>query len=213
MQLTKALAPIAIAGTVAGGLLATPAAHATHIDVELLSGTAFFVGPTILSTPSATFAQSAVDLYLERLGFDTGDGDLDACRVSLGDCDAPLRLLTTPPWSSRATAASSGPPRSSARCTPNSTPTPTPTTRTTHCGSSAGRRAPPPGPWRWCSWHTTASPWTRCTSCSSVTRSMPTANTPTRRANPTRRRPATPGCCTATRPHRPVRGHQLLASR
>jgi|GEM_PF-2754327 len=96
MTLTKALAPIAIASTVAGGVLSAPVVHATHVDVSLLAGTAFFVGPTILSTPSPTFAQSAVDLYLRPLGFDVGGGDLDACHVGAVDCDAPLRLLTTP---------------------------------------------------------------------------------------------------------------------
>ncbi|OBK86486.1 PE-PPE domain-containing protein, partial [Mycolicibacter sinensis] len=57
--------------------------------------TAFFVGPTILSTPSPTFAQTAADLFLHPLGFDVGD-DPAACVVGVGDCDAPLRILSTP---------------------------------------------------------------------------------------------------------------------
>ncbi|MCV7088281.1 PE-PPE domain-containing protein [Mycolicibacter hiberniae] len=95
MKLTQALAPIALAGTVAGGVLATPVAQATHVDVALLSGTAFFVGPTTLSTPSPTFAQTAADLFLQPLGFDGGD-DLDTCVVGAAVCDAPLRILSTP---------------------------------------------------------------------------------------------------------------------
>lgn len=96
-MLTKVFAPIAIAGTVAGGVLAAPAAHATYVDVNLLADTAFFVGPTVLSTPSATFAQTAADLYLHRLGFDAGD-DPTACVIGFGSvgCDAPLQILTTP---------------------------------------------------------------------------------------------------------------------
>ncbi|MDQ2625837.1 MAG: PE-PPE domain-containing protein [Actinomycetota bacterium] len=95
MILTKAFAPIAIASTVAGGVLAGPAAHATYADINLLAGTAFFVGPTTLSTPSPTFAQTAADLFLQPLGFDAGD-DPASCVVGIGDCDAPLRVLSTP---------------------------------------------------------------------------------------------------------------------
>ncbi|ORW10537.1 PE-PPE domain-containing protein [Mycolicibacter longobardus] len=94
-MLTKVFTPIAIASTVAGGVLAAPAGHATHVDVNLLAGTAFFVGPTTLSTPSPTFAQTAADLFLQPLGFDAGD-DPTACVVGAGDCDAPLRILSTP---------------------------------------------------------------------------------------------------------------------
>ncbi|MEO6795271.1 MAG: PE-PPE domain-containing protein [Mycobacterium sp.] len=94
-MLTKALAPIAIAGTVAGGVLAAPAVHATHADLNLLADTAIFVGPTILSTPSATFAQTAADIFLKPLGFDVGD-DPTACLIGSGGCDAPLQILTTP---------------------------------------------------------------------------------------------------------------------
>ncbi|MGB5795839.1 MAG: PE-PPE domain-containing protein [Mycolicibacter algericus] len=95
VMLTKAFAPIAIAGTVAGGLLAGPPAYAAHADINLLAGTAFFVGPTTLSTPSPTFAQTAADLFLQPLGFDAGD-DPTSCVVGIGDCDAPLRVLSTP---------------------------------------------------------------------------------------------------------------------
>lgn len=94
-MLTKLVAPIAIAGSVAGGVLAAPVTHAAHFDVDLLAGTAFFIGPTTLSTPSPTFAQTAADLFLQPLGFDGGD-DLDSCVVSAGVCDAPLRILSTP---------------------------------------------------------------------------------------------------------------------
>jgi len=94
-MLTKALTPIAIASTVAGGVLAAPAVHATYTDVNLLADTAFFIGPTTLSTPSPTFAQTAADLFLQPLGFDVGD-DPASCVVGSGDCDAPLRVLSTP---------------------------------------------------------------------------------------------------------------------
>lgn len=95
VMLTKVFAPIAIASTVAGGVLADPAAHATYADVNLLADTAIFVGPTILSTPSATFAQTAADLFLQPLGFDVGD-DPTACVIGSAGCDAPLQILTTP---------------------------------------------------------------------------------------------------------------------
>ncbi|UVO12531.1 PE-PPE domain-containing protein [Mycobacterium sp. SVM_VP21] len=95
MTLTKALAPIAVASTVAGGVLSAPVVHATHVDVSLLADTAIFVGPTILSTPSATFAQTAADLFLRPLGFDLDD-DATACVVGSAGCDAPLLLLSTP---------------------------------------------------------------------------------------------------------------------
>ena len=88
----KALAPMVVAGTVAGSVLAAPVVHAAHadlhlhIDVNLLADTAIFVGPTVLSTPSATFAQTAADLYLRPLGFDLGE-DADACVVGSAGCD------------------------------------------------------------------------------------------------------------------------------
>ncbi|WP_234784847.1 PE-PPE domain-containing protein [Mycolicibacter heraklionensis] len=94
-MLTKTLAPIAVASTVAGGVLSAPVVHATHVDVNLLADTAIFVGPTILSTPSATFAQTAADLFLRPLGFDLDD-DASACVVGSAGCDAPLLLLSTP---------------------------------------------------------------------------------------------------------------------
>lgn len=94
-MLNKVFAPIAIAGTVAGGVLAAAPVHATNAAVKLLADTAFFVGPTILSTPSPTFAQTAADLFLHPLGFDVGV-DPAACVVGVGDCDAPLRILSTP---------------------------------------------------------------------------------------------------------------------
>lgn len=96
-MLTKAFAPIAIAGTLAGGVLAAPAIHARYANVKLLADTAIFVGPTTLSTPSPTFAQTAADLFLQPLGFDLGD-DPASCVIGFSSdwCDAPLRLLTTP---------------------------------------------------------------------------------------------------------------------
>ncbi|MEB3023553.1 PE-PPE domain-containing protein [[Mycobacterium] crassicus] len=95
VMLTKAFAPIAIAGTVAGGVLAAPTAYATYVDVNLLADTAVFVGPTTLSTPSPTFAHTAADLFLKPLGFDLGD-DPTACVVGSAGCDGSLLLLSTP---------------------------------------------------------------------------------------------------------------------
>ncbi|WP_131810358.1 PE-PPE domain-containing protein, partial [Mycolicibacter heraklionensis] len=100
-MLTKLCAPIAIAGITAGGVLAAPVVHAAHtdvnlqVDVDLLADTAIFVGPTILSTPSATFARTAADLFLRPLGFDGGD-DPASCLIGSAACDAPLQLLATP---------------------------------------------------------------------------------------------------------------------
>ncbi|ORW10535.1 PE-PPE domain-containing protein [Mycolicibacter longobardus] len=95
MNVTKAFAPIAAASVIAAGVLGTPAVQMTRAQVNLLSGTAFFVGGTMLPTPSAAFAQTAADLFLQPLGFDAGD-DPTVCVVGAGDCDAPLRVLTTP---------------------------------------------------------------------------------------------------------------------
>jgi len=98
-MLTRAIAPMAIAGAVAGSVLAAPVVHATHLDlhfdIDLLADTAIFVGPTILSTPSATFAETAADLYLRPLGFDVG-ADPTACVVGSAGCDGSLLLLSTP---------------------------------------------------------------------------------------------------------------------
>jgi hypothetical protein len=95
MNATKALAPIAVASVIAAGVVDTPVAPTTHAPVTLLSDTAIFVGPTVLSTPSATFAKTAADLFLQPLGFDGGD-DPAACLIGSGGCDAPLQILTTP---------------------------------------------------------------------------------------------------------------------
>ncbi len=95
MLMTKAFAPIAIAGTVAGGVLAAPTARAAHADLALLADTAIFVGATTLSTPSATYAKTAADLFLQPLGFDAGD-DPTTCLIGSAGCDAPLQILTTP---------------------------------------------------------------------------------------------------------------------
>lgn len=94
-MLTRAIAPMAIAGAVAGSVLAAPTVHAAYVDIDLLADTAIFVGPTILSTPSATFAETAADLYLRPLGFDVGD-DPTACVVGSAGCDGSLLLLSTP---------------------------------------------------------------------------------------------------------------------
>ncbi|MCV7382237.1 PE-PPE domain-containing protein [Mycolicibacter longobardus] len=95
MNLTKAFAPIAAASIIAAGVAGTPAVQMTRAQVNLLSGTAFFVGGTMLPTPSPTFAQTVADLFLQPLGFDAGD-DPTVCVVGAGDCDGPLRVLTTP---------------------------------------------------------------------------------------------------------------------
>ncbi|WP_109413668.1 PE-PPE domain-containing protein [Mycolicibacter heraklionensis] len=101
MTSSKLCAPIVVAGLVAGGVVAAPVVHAAHanvdlhVDVDLLADTAIFVGPTILSTPSATFARTAADLFLRPLGFDGGD-DPASCLIGSAACDAPLQLLSTP---------------------------------------------------------------------------------------------------------------------
>ncbi|ORV46053.1 PE-PPE domain-containing protein [Mycolicibacter engbaekii] len=96
MQPRKALAPFVAAGLLAAGVVGTPVAQATHAPrIALLSDTAIFVGGTMMPTPSATFAQTAADLFLQPLGFDAGD-DPTVCFISGGDCDGPLRVLTTP---------------------------------------------------------------------------------------------------------------------
>jgi len=95
MNVTKVFAPIAAASVIAAGVAGTPVAHATFARVALLADTAIFVGGTMLPTPSATFAQTAADLYLDPLGFDAGD-DPTVCVIGVGDCDAPLQVLTTP---------------------------------------------------------------------------------------------------------------------
>ncbi|ORW18436.1 PE-PPE domain-containing protein [Mycolicibacter nonchromogenicus] len=96
MNPKKALAPLAAASMIAAGVAGTPVAHAAQaLDVTLLSDTAIFVGGTMLPTPSATFAQTAADLFLQPLGFDPGD-DAGVCLIGAGVCDDPLRVLTTP---------------------------------------------------------------------------------------------------------------------
>ncbi|MEB3051040.1 PE-PPE domain-containing protein [Mycolicibacter sp. MYC123] len=95
MIATRALAPVAAAFTVAAGVLGTPVLPTTWTQVALLADTAIFVGGTMLSTPSATFAQTAADLYLNPLGFDAGD-DPTVCVIGSGTCDSPLQVLTTP---------------------------------------------------------------------------------------------------------------------
>ncbi|OBI26893.1 PE-PPE domain-containing protein, partial [Mycolicibacter sinensis] len=54
-----------------------------------------FVGGTMLPTPSAAFAQTAADLFLQPLGFDAGD-DPTVCVIGVGTCDSPLQVLSTP---------------------------------------------------------------------------------------------------------------------
>jgi hypothetical protein len=95
MNVAKAFAPIAVASAIAGGVAVTPVVHLTRAQVALLSDTAIFVGGTMLTTPSPTFAQTAADLFLQPLGFDAGD-DPAVCVIGAADCDAPLQVLTTP---------------------------------------------------------------------------------------------------------------------
>ncbi|RAV00106.1 PE-PPE domain-containing protein [Mycolicibacter senuensis] len=95
MNVTKVFAPIAVASAIAAGVVGTPVVQTTLARVTLLSDTAIFVGGTMLSTPSATFAQTAADLFLQPLGFDVGD-DPAVCVIGAGVCDAPLQVLTTP---------------------------------------------------------------------------------------------------------------------
>ncbi|MEO6795270.1 MAG: PE-PPE domain-containing protein [Mycobacterium sp.] len=95
MTTMKTFAPIAVASVIAAGVVGTPAVQATHAGVTLLSDTAIFVGGTMLPTPSATFATTAADLFLQPLGFDVGD-DPTVCVIGVGDCDAPLQVLSTP---------------------------------------------------------------------------------------------------------------------
>ncbi|MGV0698875.1 PE-PPE domain-containing protein [Mycolicibacter sinensis] len=95
MNVTKAFAPIAVASAIAAGVVGTPVVQTTLTRVTLLSDTAILVGGTMLSTPSATFAQTAADLFLQPLGFDAGD-DPTVCVIGAGGCDAPLQVLTTP---------------------------------------------------------------------------------------------------------------------
>lgn len=96
MRAAKALAPIAVASVIAAGVIGTPVAQtASHARVALLADTAIFVGGTMLPTPSAQFAQTAADLFLQPLGFDAGD-DPTVCVIGVGVCDASLQVLTTP---------------------------------------------------------------------------------------------------------------------
>jgi len=94
MTATRVFAPIAAAFTAAAGILGTPVVATTRTEVALLADTAIFVGGTMLPTPSATFAQTAADLYLHPLGFDAGDSSV--CVIGSGTCDSPLQVLTTP---------------------------------------------------------------------------------------------------------------------
>ncbi|ORW63612.1 hypothetical protein AWC24_01365 [Mycolicibacter senuensis] len=95
MRMTAVLTQIAITGVIAGGLLATPAGHATRAAVTPLSHTAIIVGGTTQTTPSATLAQTAAELFLKPLGFDV-DGNSAVCVIGTDACDAPLQVLTTP---------------------------------------------------------------------------------------------------------------------
>lgn len=92
----KALAPVAVAGVLAAGVVTTPVVGASSArDVALLADTAIFIGGTMLPTPSAAFAQTAAELFLQPLGFDPGD-DPAVCLIGAGVCDDALRVLTTP---------------------------------------------------------------------------------------------------------------------
>ncbi len=92
----KALAPVAVAGVLAAGVVTTPVVGASYTrDVALLADTAIFIGGTMMPTPSVAFAQNAADLFLQPLGFDPGD-DPAVCLIGAGVCDDALRVLTTP---------------------------------------------------------------------------------------------------------------------
>ncbi|MGV0627726.1 PE-PPE domain-containing protein [Mycolicibacter minnesotensis] len=95
MGAAKAWVPLAAAGVIAAGVVATPVVHAANTPVTLLADTAIFVGGTTLTTPSAAFAQTAADLFLRPLGFDPG-ADPSVCVIGAGACDASLQVLTTP---------------------------------------------------------------------------------------------------------------------
>lgn len=96
MDATKVFAPLAAASVIAAAVVGTPVVQATHaLEVALLSDTAIFVGGTMLTTPSAQFAHTAADLFLEPLGFDAGD-DASVCVIGSPDCDSALQVLTTP---------------------------------------------------------------------------------------------------------------------
>ncbi|MGB3893883.1 MAG: PE-PPE domain-containing protein [Mycolicibacter sinensis] len=95
MNVTKVFAPVAVAGVIAAGVAGTPVIQPTLAEVALLADTAIFVGGTMLPTPSAAFAQTAADLFLNPLGFDAGD-DPTVCVIGAGICDSPLQVLTTP---------------------------------------------------------------------------------------------------------------------
>ncbi|RRR45223.1 PE-PPE domain-containing protein [Mycolicibacter terrae] len=95
MNVTKAFAPLAAASVIAAGVAAAPVVQTTFARVALLSDTAIFVGGTMLPTPSAAFAQTAADLFLQPLGFDAGD-DPTVCVIGVGTCDSPLQVLSTP---------------------------------------------------------------------------------------------------------------------
>ena len=95
MRATKVFVPLAAASVIAAGVVGTPVVQTAHaLQVALLADTAIFVGGTMLPTPSATFAQTAADLFLRPLGFD--GGDFTSCLIGSPTCDAPLQLLTTP---------------------------------------------------------------------------------------------------------------------
>ncbi|UVO12533.1 PE-PPE domain-containing protein [Mycobacterium sp. SVM_VP21] len=96
MNATKVFAPFAAASVIAAGVVGTPVVQPVHaLQVALLSDTAIFIGGTMLSTPSATFAQTAADLFLQPLGFDAGD-DASVCVIGSAGCDSALQVLTTP---------------------------------------------------------------------------------------------------------------------
>ena len=96
MNAAKVLAPLAAAGVLAAGVVGTPVVQTTHaVQVALLADTAIFIGGTMMPTPSATFAQTAADLFLQPLGFDAGD-DPTVCVIGSGACGSALQVLTTP---------------------------------------------------------------------------------------------------------------------
>lgn len=100
----KVFAHAAAVGVLLGGAGA-PVPQPVHAAVNLLSAdgplagseTALILGGTTEPTPSAEYARSAEDLFLNPLGFDDGATDSTVCTMDGTDpCSAPLQVLTTP---------------------------------------------------------------------------------------------------------------------
>src|SRR5271154_3493079 len=93
------LAKVAIVGMFLGAASAASlqAAHADADDPLAGSDTAIILGGTFEPTPSTSFAQTAEDLYLHPLGFDSGAIDSAVWGLSGTDpCSSTLQVLPTP---------------------------------------------------------------------------------------------------------------------